>query len=241
MSMESDHDPDNRVATEKIIAARLRLRERFLEKMAQTPGRADPAPLGSGPPNRHGMPKLPVGQTATAPGKWPVLDIGRHPIIPLHRWQLSIDGACARPLVLSWEDFLRLEQSEDVSDFHCVTGWSKLDVTWKGVRFSTLAALAEPDDQARYVVCHAHDSYTTNLPLEEALKDDVLLVHSFDGQPLPREHGGPVRMITPQLYAWKGAKWIRRIEFRHDDQPGLWERNGYSNSAHPWRNDRYSR
>jgi DMSO/TMAO reductase YedYZ molybdopterin-dependent catalytic subunit len=90
------------------------------------------------------------------------------------------------------------------------------------------------------LVCHAYDGYTTNVPLEEALKSDVLLGHTVDGGPLPVEHGGPVRMITPQLYAWKGAKWIRRIEVRAEDQPGFWEERGYSNSAHPWRNDRYS-
>ncbi|MDX2167858.1 MAG: molybdopterin-dependent oxidoreductase [Deltaproteobacteria bacterium] len=224
----------------RIVAARLRLRERFLDRMRQTPAMADGAPQGSGPPNRHGMPKLPVGQTATAPGKWPVLDLGLSPIVPQHRWQLTLDGACRHPQTLNWEAFQQLEQVDDVSDFHCVTGWSRLDVPWRGVRFSTVAALAEPDDAAEFVLCHAHDGYTTNLSLAEALKDDVLLVHTADGQPLPREHGGPVRLITPQLYAWKGAKWIRRIEFLRQDQRGFWEVRGYSNSAHPWRNDRYS-
>ena len=111
---------------------------------------------------------------------------------------------------------------------------------WRGVRLATVVALAEPSDAAEFVVCHSYDGYTTNLPLSEALKDDVLLVHGVDGAPLPREHGGPVRVIAPQLYAWKGAKWLRRIELRHDDHPGFWEMRGYSNSAHPWRNDRYS-
>jgi DMSO/TMAO reductase YedYZ molybdopterin-dependent catalytic subunit len=181
-----------------------------------------------------------VGQTATLPGKWPVLDLGRHPIVPQHRWELRVDGECRSPLVLDWQAFLALEQVEDVSDFHCVTGWSKLDVAWTGVRFATVAALVEPTEEARFVVCHAYDGYTTNLPLEEALKPDVLLVHSVYGGPLPIEHGGPVRMITPQLYAWKGAKWIRRIEFLTADRKGFWELRGYSNTAHPWRNDRYS-
>jgi len=234
----SDHDPAE--IDERLLQARLKLRERFVEKMRATPAMADDKPRGSGPPNRHGMPKIPVGQTPTANGKWPVLDLGRHPIVPLEEWTLTLDGACQRPVVLAWQDFLRLEQVEDVSDFHCVTGWSKLDTAWKGVRFSTVAALAEPADDARFVICHAYDGYTTNLPLEEALKDDVLLVHAYDGQPLPREHGGPVRVITPQLYAWKGAKWIRRIEFSQQDRKGLWEQNGYSNTAHPWRNDRYA-
>lgn len=226
---------------ERLIAARLRLRERFLARMRETPAVADAQPQGSGPPNRHGMPKIPVGQTPTAPGKWPVLDLGIHPIIPLHHWSLRVDGACRQPVTLDWEAFQALEQVDDVSDFHCVTGWSRLDVPWRGVRMSTVLALAEPEDDAEVVLCHAKDGYTTNLPLAEALKDDVLLVHTADGQPLPREHGGPVRVITPQLYAWKGAKWITRLELLRTDQPGFWEQRGYSNTAHPWRNDRYGR
>lgn len=226
---------------DRIVQARLRLRERFLASMQATPSMTDAAPMGSGQPNRHGMPKLPVGQTATAPGKWPVLDLGVHPNIPLDRWRLRLQGACHHPTTLDWTAFLALEQVEDTSDFHCVTGWSRMDIPWRGVRFATLAALAEPHDDARFVLCHSADGYLTNLPLAEALKDDVLLVHGADGGPLPIEHGGPVRMITPQLYAWKGAKWIDRIEFLVEDRRGFWEENGYSNTAHPWRNDRYSR
>jgi len=225
---------------DRIVAARLKLRARFLDRMQATPAAADAAPQGTGPPNRHGMPTLPVGQTATAPGKWPVLDLGVHPMVPLHHWKLVVDGACRAPQTLDWQAFSALEQVDDVSDFHCVTGWSRLDVPWRGVRLSTVLALADPEDGAEAVLCHARDSYTTNLPLAEALKDDVLLVHSADGQPLPREHGGPVRVITPQLYAWKGAKWITRLELLRQDQRGFWEERGYSNSAHPWRNDRYS-
>ena len=228
-------------AAARIVAARLRLRERFLARMEATASVADPRPLGSGPPNRHGMPRLPIGQTPTAAGKWPVLDLGTQPDLPFERWRLRVDGDCTSPLELDWASFTALEQIEDTSDFHCVTGWSRLDVPWKGVRVATVLALAEPDDDAAHLFCHAYDGYTTNIPLAEALKDDVLLVHSADGGPLPREHGGPVRMITPQLYAWKGAKWIARLEILREDQLGFWERNGYSNTAHPWRNDRYAR
>ena len=156
-------------------------------------------------------------------------------------WRLRVDGACSRPVTLAWADLLDFEQVDDTSDFHCVTGWSRLDIPWRGVRLSTVVALADPADDARFVLCHAYDGYTTNLPLAEALKDDVLLAHTADGQPLTREHGGPVRLITPQLYAWKGAKWIERVELLREDRLGLWEQNGYSNSAHPWRNDRYAR
>jgi len=224
----------------EIVASRLRLRERFLAKMEATPGVSDAKPLGSGSKNRHGMPRVPIGQTQTAPGKWPVLDLGAQPAVSSETWQLTVDGACVNPITLDWTAFNALEQVDDVSDFHCVTAWSKLDVPWRGVRFATVAALAEPDDAALHIVCHGYDGYDTNLPLAEALKDDVLLVHSVLGKPLPPEHGGPVRMITPQLYAWKGAKWISRIEFLKADRKGFWELRGYSNSAHPWRNDRYS-
>jgi DMSO/TMAO reductase YedYZ molybdopterin-dependent catalytic subunit len=224
--------------TQRIIAARMRLRDRFFERIKRTPSVADERPQGSGPPNRHGMPKLPVGQRQVT--NWPVLDLGAQPTIPTSRWSLQVDGAVEEPLTLSWDDFQKLPQVEDVSDFHCVTSWSLMDQRWKGVQFSTIAALVRPLPSASHVMTYAYDGYTTNLPIEEALKDDVLLVHSVNGQPLPREHGGPVRMITPELYAWKGAKWIKRIEFLTEDRKGFWELRGYSNTAHPWRDDRYS-
>lgn len=223
--------------TQKIVEARMALRERFLARIEATPSLADSEPQGTGPRNRHGMPALPVGQVATH--KWPVLDLGVHPEVPLTEWSLTVDGAVRKPLRLSFADFMALEQTEDVSDFHCVTTWSKLDMHWRGVRVSDLLCLAEPLEQAQYLMCHAYDGYTTNLSLSEALKDDVLLVHTVDGGPLSREHGGPVRMITPQLYAWKGAKWINRLEVLPQDQPGFWEQRGYSMTAYPWRNDRY--
>jgi len=222
---------------QRIVDARMKLRARFLEKMRGTPGVADGRPRGSGPPNQHGMPRLPVGQTETA--KWPVLDLGHQPNLPLERWHLRVDGAVEHPLDLSWQDLVALPQAEEVADFHCVTGWSRFGLRFGGVRFETLAAAASPLPEASHVMTHGFDGYTTNLPLEEALKEDVLLVHTVDGAPLPQEHGGPCRLVTPQLYAWKGAKWISRIEFLAGDRKGYWERNGYSNSAHPWRNDRY--
>ena len=219
---------------ERIVQARLKLRERFLARGEPSPER----PLGKGPPNRHGMPKLPLGQHQVE--KWPVLDLGTHPRIPREEWTLRLDGAVERPTTLDWEAFMALEQVEDVSDFHCVTTWSKMDMRWGGVRLVDLAALAGLREEARHVLCHAADGYTTNLSLEEAFKPDVLLVHTFEGEPLPVEHGGPVRVVTPQLYAWKGAKWVNRLEFLVEDSPGFWERNGYSNTARPWLDDRYS-
>lgn len=202
-------------------------------------------PQGSGPANRHGAPKLPVGQHEVK--NWPVLDLGEQPSIDPSRWTLEVGGLVENPLTFDWNGFLALPQVDDVSDFHCVTTWSRYDNRWRGVRFRTIAELAVPKADARFVLCTGYDfmpgsfiPYTTNLPLERAVEDDVLLVHTWEGQPLPPEHGGPCRMITPKLYAWKGTKWIRQIEFLAADHKGFWEVRGYSNSAEPWFNDRYS-
>jgi DMSO/TMAO reductase YedYZ molybdopterin-dependent catalytic subunit len=222
----------------RIVEARMKLRERFLDRMKNTPGEGDSKPLGHGPPNRHGMPKVPEGQTVTK--GWPVLDLGRQPDIQLSRWELIVDGEVEEPQRFDWKQFMALPQVKDVSDFHCVTTWSKMDVPWEGVQMSTVIALAKPRPDASHVLMHSYDGYTTNIALEEALKDDVLLVHTAEGKALAPEHGGPVRVITPQLYAWKGAKWIHRIEILNRDVRGYWELRGYSNTAHPWRNDRYS-
>ncbi|MHA4809611.1 molybdopterin-dependent oxidoreductase [Flavitalea flava] len=223
----------------RVVEARMKLKGRFEEKIRQTPSVADGLPQGTGNPNRHGMPVVPVGQVLTA--KWPVLDLGTQPDIPLKEWKLVLDGAVDHPVTLSWSDFMELPQTEDTSDFHCVTTWSKLNMNWKGVRLMDLAALVSPKQTATHILCYGYDEYTTNLALEEALKPDVLLVHTIEGKALPKEHGGPVRMITPQLYAWKGSKWINRIEFLTRNKLGFWEERGYSNTAYPWRNDRYSR
>jgi DMSO/TMAO reductase YedYZ molybdopterin-dependent catalytic subunit len=202
-------------------------------------------PEGSGPPNRHGMPRLPVGQHEVK--NWPVLDLGEQPDVALDKWKLEIAGLVENSVTLTWHHFLELPQAEDVSDFHCVTSWSRYDNHWRGVRFKTIAELVVPKDEVQFVLCTGYDfmpgsfiPYTVNLPLARAVEDDVLLVHTWEGRPLPREHGGPCRMITPKLYAWKGAKWIRKIEFLAEDHKGFWEVRGYSNTAEPWFNDRYS-
>jgi DMSO/TMAO reductase YedYZ molybdopterin-dependent catalytic subunit len=202
-------------------------------------------PEGTGPANRHGMPRLPVGQHEVR--NWPVLDLGEQPEVATRDWTLEVGGLVENPFALDWAQFLALPQVDDTSDFHCVTTWSRYDNHWRGVRFNTLVERAIPTDSARFVACTGHDfmpgssiPYTTNLPLERAVEDDVLLVHTWEGKPLPREHGGPCRMITPKLYAWKGTKWIRKIEFLAADRRGFWEVRGYSNSAEPWFNDRYA-
>ena len=203
------------------------------------------APEGRGPINRHGMPQLPVGQHEVK--NWPVLDLGDQPSVDRSTWTLEVGGLVDHPFTLNWDQFLALPQVDDVSDFHCVTTWSRYDNHWRGVRFKTIAELAVPKAEAHFVSCTGYDvmpgsriPYTTNVPLERAVEGDVLLVHMWEGAPLPPEHGGPVRMITPKLYAWKGTKWIRKIEFLAQDREGFWEVRGYSNSAEPWFNDRYS-
>lgn len=225
-------------AERRIAEGIAELRARFGEKMRRTPSLSDEQPQGDGPQNRHGMPKEPPGQNVLEKREWPVLDLGQTPEVSTERWRLTVDGAVETPLALSFTDLLALPQVELEADFHCVTGWSVMDVLFRGVRLETVAALARPKPEATHVMTHAHDGYSANLPLEEALKPDVLLVHAVEGKPLAVEHGGPVRIVVPQLWAWKGAKWVNRIELLTHDRRGYWEIRGYSNTAHPWRDDR---
>jgi DMSO/TMAO reductase YedYZ molybdopterin-dependent catalytic subunit len=243
-----DTSPGDVSAAPDMVAKRLRYIERArLHKPGTVDVRfAGMKPDGRGPTNRHGMPQLPIGQHAVK--NWPVLDLGDVPRIDRAQWRLEVGGACENPFTLDWDRFMALPQVDDESDFHCVTTWSRMDNHWRGVRFATLAEMAVPRETAHHVRTTGYDvqpgtdiPYTTNLKLERALDPDVLLVHTWEGAPLPIEHGGPCRLITPRLYAWKGAKWIRRIEFLERDEPGFWEVRGYSNTAEPWFEDRYSR
>ena len=214
------------------------LRARFGEKLRATPSLTDTAPQGTGELNRHGMPKVPVGQALSTISRWPVLDLGQTPEVSREKWRLEVDGAVGAPLSLSFAELMALPQVEVDADFHCVTGWSVLDMRLSGVRLETVLALARPTAEATHVMTHAYDGYSTNLPIEEAIKEDVLLVVAIGGDPLPTEHGGPVRIVVPQLYAWKGAKWLKRIEVMTHDRRGYWEIRGYSNTGYPWRDDR---
>lgn len=235
------------MSSSDLVAKRLAYIERQKKLHAETVNvdvRAR-SPQGTGPVNRHGMPKLPVGQHVVK--NWPVLDLGQMPDIPLSAWRLEITGDVHNPVTLTWDELLALPQVDDVSDFHCVTSWSRFDNHWRGVPLAHIAELVVPTDDARFVLFTGYDAepgtdvpYTTNLPLARATEPDVMLVHTWEGEPLPREHGGPVRVITPRLYAWKGTKWVRKIEFLPRDQRGFWELRGYSNTAEPWVNDRYS-
>ncbi len=171
---------------------------------------------------------------------WPVLDLGIQPEVTAEKFRLDLDGAVETPLSLGLAEFMALPQSDSVSDMHCVTQWTRYDNRWQGVAARELLARARPVPQARHVVFHAYDGYTTNVRLDQFDQPDVFLVHSWEGRPIPRQHGGPVRVLIPRLYLWKSAKWLRRIEISSADRPGFWETRGYNNNADPWLEERYS-
>lgn len=202
-------------------------KERFARKMA-----------GKARPSLRSQNRLPPGQHLTT--GFPVLDLGIHPEISLNEWRLEVGGLVENPKTFTWDEFNSLPPFEDVSDFHCVTTWSKFDVRWAGVAFFTLADIVRPKAEARHVLFGSYDDYTTNVRIEDVMDDDVLIASKYDGQPLSREHGGPVRVVIPKLYGWKSAKFIRSIEFSAEDRPGFWEVRGYSNSADPWTEERFS-
>jgi DMSO/TMAO reductase YedYZ molybdopterin-dependent catalytic subunit len=182
--------------------------------------------------------RLPPGQHLTS--GFPVLDLGIRPDISLEKWRLDVGGLVENPKTFAWGEFNALPRFEDVSDFHCVTTWSKFDCRWSGVAFFTLAEIVKPKPAVRHVLFTSYDGYSTNARLEDCMDDDVLVATQFDGEPIPREHGGPARVIIPKLYAWKGAKFVRSIEFASEDLLGFWELRGYSNTADSWTEDRFS-
>lgn len=181
--------------------------------------------------------RLPPGQYFTE--RFPVLHVGDVPNIDRSQWTLQVFGEVAEPRMLTFDDLTALPNVDVVTDIHCVTKWSKFDTKWRGVRFRDVMALVEVAPSVTHVVQHAEYGYTTNTPLPALLGDDVLLTWEYEGEPLPAEHGGPVRMLLPSLYFWKSAKWLRGIEFVTGDKPGFWERNGYHNEGDPWREQRY--
>ena len=182
--------------------------------------------------------RLPPGQKLTT--GFPVLDLGVQPEIPLAEWTLALDGLVENPAVLSWAQLNALPQVTDLSDFHCVTSWSKYDCEWSGVAFTTLFELAQPQPEAKFAYFTSYDGYSTNVPLAHCLDDDVLVATKFGGGPVSREHGGPARIIIPKLYAWKGAKFVKRITFLAEDRLGFWEVRGYHNLGDPWKEERYA-
>lgn len=187
--------------------------------------------------NSFGKPKLPPGQTATS--KFQVLTYGETPHISKSLWRFFIRGCVEEVQEWTWDEFMKFPQTRLRADFHCVTHWSRFDDEWEGVLFRDLVKAIRLKPDARFVMQYAYGGYTTNLALRWMIEEDVLFAHTFNGQPLEVDHGGPMRVFTPRRYAWKGAKWIRGLEFLEKDKPGFWEENGYSNSADPWKEERF--
>ncbi len=185
-----------------------------------------------------GDPRLPPGQRRTE--DWPVLTYGGVPRIDLATWEFKIFGLVDQEVTLNWEQFMTLPQTHDTSDIHCVTTWSRYDNEWDGVRFRDVLALAKPLPEASHVMFHCYGGYTTNVPLEELMGDEVLFAHHHNGRPIEPEHGGPLRGVVPRLYFWKSAKWVRGIELMADERPGFWEMYGYNIHGDPWVEERYS-
>ncbi|AMA57077.1 MULTISPECIES: sulfite oxidase-like oxidoreductase [unclassified Bradyrhizobium] len=182
--------------------------------------------------------RLPPGQHLTK--DWPVLDLGVVPPVSRERWRLDVYGAVETPVFWTFAEFAAQKQARFTSDIHCVTTWSRYDNEWEGLATRELLALCQPREDAHFVVLHSYDGYTTNLALEDFAAEDALLAHSWSGQPLTEEHGGPVRLVVPHLYFWKSAKWLQAIEFLTKDAPGFWEVRGYHNRGDPWAEQRYS-
>jgi len=182
--------------------------------------------------------RLPPGQHLTK--DWPVLDLGVVPPVSRERWRLDVYGAVETPVFWTFAEFAAQKQARFTSDIHCVTTWSRYDNEWEGLASRELLALCQPREDAHFVVLHSYDGYTTNLALEDFAAEDALLAHSWAGQPLTEEHGGPVRLVVPHLYFWKSAKWLQAIEFLTKDAPGFWEVRGYHNRGDPWAEQRYS-
>src|SRR5919202_1037572 len=182
--------------------------------------------------------RLPPGQYLTE--KWPVLHAGTVPQTDLATWDFKVFGEVEKPLTLTYEELQALPQSAITVDIHCVTRWSRFDTSFKGVHWRELAKLARPKPSARFVVAHAEQGFTSNLPLAALEEDESLVAWEADGEPLEPDHGWPLRLVVPTRYFWKSAKGLRGLELLDHDQPGFWERYGYHNDADYWREQRYA-
>jgi len=156
------------------------------------------------------------------------------------RWRFRVFGEVAAETEWTWDEFTSLPQVDIRSDFHCVTRWSQLDNIWTGIAIAEVINRIDLSQEARYVTVHAYGQYTTNLPVADLLEEDVLFAHSWNGAPLSIEHGGPMRLIVPKLYAWKSAKWVNGLEFMSHDRRGFWEEAGYHDRGDPWKEERFN-
>ena len=181
--------------------------------------------------------RVPPGQYLT--NGFPVLTYGATPQVDINTWEFRISGK-AMPLTLTWDDFMKLPQSDFTADFHCVTRWSKLDVKWTGIKVTDFMKIIEVDQKAKHVMEHCYGGYTTNISMDDFVREENFFAFKLFGEPLPAEHGGPMRLVVPHLYAWKSAKWINGLEFLKNEELGFWERNGYHRRGEPFAEERYS-
>ena len=181
--------------------------------------------------------RIPPGQYL-AKG-FPVLTYGDTPTIRTEEWQFKVWGR-AKEVTLNWADFMAMPKSDFTADFHCVTRWSKLDVRWRGIKVTDFMKSIEVEPEAVHIMEHCYGGYTTNIALEDFLREENFFAYRLFDEALPPEHGGPMRLVVPHLYAWKSAKWINGLEFLDDEQLGFWERNGYHRRGEPWAEERYS-
>ncbi|MGD8370043.1 MAG: molybdopterin-dependent oxidoreductase [Syntrophobacterales bacterium] len=183
-----------------------------------------------------GRPRLPPGQQAVKR----LFDMGGvQGTASTRDWQVKIHGEVEKPTTLTFQELLELGQVDITCDVHCVTGWTLLDSQWRGVQLTTIMNLVKTKESARFVIFQATAGYSSNIPINEARKENVLLAHGFSGRELPRPHGAPVRALVPDLYFYKSAKWLEGIKFTARDEPGYWEIRGYNNSADPWKEERF--
>src|ERR1700733_6601698 len=189
-------------------------------------------------PDQKSDARLPPGQFLTT--NFPVMSYGPAPRFNPVKWDFKLIGLVEPQLRFTWEQLRALPRTTQIADFHCVTTWSRYDNRWEGVKVSDLTAMVKLDARARYVFIRCDGGYSTNLPLAEFLDDDVMLAWGHDGRDLDPDHGFPLRLVVPKLYAWKSAKWVRSIEFAINDQRGFWEVRGYHNHTDPWTEERYS-
>jgi DMSO/TMAO reductase YedYZ molybdopterin-dependent catalytic subunit len=181
--------------------------------------------------------RVPPGQYLTE--RFPVLTVGPNPVFDLAAWDFELFGEVEHPLELSWDELMDLPQKDLMADIHCVTRWSKLDTAWRGVPVRDLLERAGLKPSGTHVMAYSDGGYSANLPLEVVLDDDVLLAHTYDGQPLEPDHGAPLRLLVPKRYFWKSAKFLRKLEVMSEDRMGFWELNGYHNDADPWQEQRH--
>jgi DMSO/TMAO reductase YedYZ molybdopterin-dependent catalytic subunit len=220
---------------------------RYVPGGVETEEFASGARLSAGPqsgdevlvsPQPSGERRVPPGQRVTR--GWPVLHEGRIPRFDKESWRLRLHGACRQPYELTYDELLASPIVDLRSDFHCVTGWSKLDNLWRGVQTKVLLRKAEPATDASHVLVHGEQGYSANLPLEVLMEEDALVTWSHNSRDLAPKHGFPLRLLVPRLYGWKSVKWVRSLELLTQDRRGFWETRGYHNHADPWREERYA-